>query len=266
LYGSCFTKVRAPHARKNQILLRALEIPDRQAGRQEEHHVRGLIVVEVEECPKEEPKLVEIFAFEKPDSAAINQRDAAVAQQDDVSRVQIAMVEVVFQYLTKHGQAEPVGYLLIDVVFDQPGREPAGVRLHQLEIVGHQGALDELHDKETSGAITIEHLRDDDIVPAKGLTHSSDVGGFKSVIEFFPQDVIELPKGISPARMRPDRKHLHAPYDAPDQGQFGGDHFSYERALDFHRDPDVLASEMRLVNLSDRRCRKRRFLEGIEDL
>ena len=103
-YGNCFTEVRVPHARKvrTTLFFDPLEIPDGQCCGKEKNQVRALVVVEIGRRSEEEAVFLEVFQLEKTDRAEINEREAAVAQQDDISRVQISVVKVVFQYLSQN--------------------------------------------------------------------------------------------------------------------------------------------------------------------
>ena len=98
------------------------------------------------------------------------------------------------------------------------------------------------------------------------LAHSSQVRSLEAVIDFFFQNVLELPIKIAPSHMGLDRKRIQKPCHPPDQRQLIGDGISHVGPLNLHRDPDVLLLEMRPVQLSDRGRREGHFLEAIEDL
>ena len=113
---------RRPRAKgPNQIFLGGFEIPDGQRCGKKECQVRRLVVVACGKRSDEQVKFLEVFAFDKSDRAKVDQGDATVAKQNDVPGVQIAVVEVVLQYLTQKRKAEPLSHQLrIDVILDQP--------------------------------------------------------------------------------------------------------------------------------------------------
>lgn len=52
---------------------------------------RCLVVVEIGQGSEGETEFLEIFTLDKADRAEINEHDAAIAQQGDISRMQISV-------------------------------------------------------------------------------------------------------------------------------------------------------------------------------
>ena len=92
--------------------------------------------------------LGQVLRLQHPGTTAINDRQAVVAEENDVVRVQVGVEEVVLEYLPPHGMKQAGPRARLDVVLLQPGRKARRVLAAHFDVVGHQRPMDEFHGQQ----------------------------------------------------------------------------------------------------------------------
>ena len=119
------------------------------------------------------------------------------------------------------------------------------------KIIGHQDAGNELHHQNPLGAVAFEYPWHENPVSAQRSADPLYVGSFETVIDLLTQDMLDFPVCLAPARMGHDGKRIEHGGNPLDEEQILVDGVGNEWALNLHRDPNLLVTKMRPMELSD---------------
>jgi hypothetical protein len=142
------------------LRLHRFDVDRRQLAGQQEAEVGRLAVVARRERAEEQAELLQILPLGERARPEMQEGDAVAAQEDDVPRVEIAVVEVVLEQLAQERENQPPRQAIrIDVVGGEPARQPLWILATEPDEIRHQRRVNELADEDPARSVRVEHFR-----------------------------------------------------------------------------------------------------------
>ena len=184
--------------------------------------------------------------------AEVDEGDAIVAQQEDVPGVEVAVIQVVLEHLTKERQNEPLRDLArVDAVLVTPGRQPIGITFGRPHVLRHRHGVDELGHEHSPRRIAPEHAGDVDRVAPQRASHPAHGRGLVVIIDLLLHHGAQLVVAPVPPHVRPEPHEAQDGHEGADECEIAGEEPRGVRLLDFDRHHDAFPPQPRAMYLTD---------------
>ena len=251
----------------DHLLAHPHQVDQRQFRAEQERVIGRLGVLAQGDGLEHEVILAIHLLFQRPHRAQVDQGDAAIAQQQDVAGMEVGVEVIVLGQLAIERLEEAMaGFPGIDVVFHQPVLQPIGVLPLHRHVIGHDDAVEVLHDEHAARAVAgVRPRRMNLVIGTQELAHVAQVGLLVAIIRLLLEDLVQLPDQLVPAEVVENIQLLQDPDEAAEQAHVLREDLLNGRSLHLDRDPALLVEQASLVDLGNRRGGEGRFLEFVEE-